>query len=596
MDMLWSASTTMRNPERAWFFLKAAAELEGRVWNHETQEEYQCLLIQRRYYAPGAKNLSQDQIDLLEDYTHVLTFEEARDIFASKQYRDPPMRGRTSFDPLEKMGLTALESGGRGREKRVRITKLGRSFLGGEVTLEEVALAYLLKFQLPNPLSKGGAGYSTKPFINTLRLIRRVNELCEERAVKAKGVSRDEFGIFALSIRRYDEVEARAEDLLAYRAQMEALEDEAEREAYRTDFVEGYLSTFQQPAQNTREYADNIIRYLRLTKYIYIRGGGYYVDLEPRRKIEIDAILAHDNGSARAFTREAYSAYLADLNGYTLPFETREKLTAIAREIGAEIASLEEELGLTGGTDAKSPPAEDTEGLKAQIKALRQRRTALQNQRLKLEYQEAARIREAVDALQNIRSLGMKPSVALEKWANIALNIIDDARLIQPNAPSGDDNEPVFTAPAGVPDIECDYGEFGAICEVTMLTSRDQWFNEGQPVMRHLRGFEDAHSGRENYCLFVAPALHADTLNTFWMAVKYEYQGRRQKIIPLTIGQLIRILEGIRDAKGAGRRVRRGDMRALYDACTALDRVPDSTQWTRHVEAQITAWRSRAAG
>ena len=109
----------------------------------------------------------------------------------------------------------------------------------------------------------------------------------------------------------------------------------------------------------------------------------------------------------------------------------------------------------------------------------------------------------------------MKPSVALEKWTNIALNIINDALLIKPNSPLGDDNEPIFTAPAGVSDIECLYDGFGAICEVTMLTGRDQWFNEGQPVMRHLRDFENQHSATPNYCLFVAPSLHQDTMNTF---------------------------------------------------------------------------------
>ena len=29
-----------------------------------------------------------------------------------------------------------------------------------------------------------------------------------------------------------------------------------------------------------------------LTKYIYIHGGGYYIDLEPRRMVEIEAIAS----------------------------------------------------------------------------------------------------------------------------------------------------------------------------------------------------------------------------------------------------------------------------------------------------------------
>ena len=113
---------------------------------------------------------------------------------------------------------------------------------------------------------------------------------------------------------------------------------------------------------------------------------------------------------------------------------------------------------------------------------------------------------------------------------------------IAPNYPIGDDYEPTFTAPANKPDIECYYSSFNSICEVTMLVSRDQWFNEGQPVMRHLRDFEDNSTSNINFALFIAPTLHRDTLNTFWMASKYEYEGNKQKIIPLTINNLVEIL------------------------------------------------------
>ena len=117
----------------------------------------------------------------------------------------------------------------------------------------------------------------------------------------------------------------------------------------------------------------------------------------------------------------------------------------------------------------------------------------------------------------------------LEKLSSLGLHALNDALKIQPNYPVGDDNEPTFTAPANTPDIECFYQSFNAICEVTMLTGRDQWYNEGQPVMRHLRDFENKHQDKDSYCLFIAPKMHRDTINTFWTAIKYEYEGRTQK-------------------------------------------------------------------
>lgn len=592
MDLLWSASTTMRNPERTYSFLKTIKEVEGRPWNDETQMRLQSLLIKNRFYKPTKENLSQHQIDILEDLNYQMSYTEARDIFDSKKYTDAPMRGRTTFDPIEKLGLASLEIDSKTHEVRVKVTELGQLFLDNRIALEDVVFSNLLKFQYPNPLSSDCRDYNTKPFINTLRLIKKVNELCNERGLKAKGVSKDEFGIFVLSIKSYDEIDEKAESLLTYREQMDKLSTEEEKQSYRTAFIESYLSNFKKPVQNTKEYADNIIRYVRLTKYIYIRGGGYYIDLEPRRMIEIESLLEVDNGSAKSFSLEEYKAFIGDYYSYTLPFETIEKLTKIAEDIVAEINALERKLSLSTSAVVIANNITD---LKTQIESLRERRISLQNLILKANYQQIDQIDSAIDALKNIRKLNMKPSVALEKWTNIALNIINDALLIKPNSPLGDDNEPIFTAPAGVPDIECLYDGFGAICEVTMLTGRDQWFNEGQPVMRHLRDFENQHSATPNYCLFVAPSLHQDTMNTFWNAVKYEYQGSKQKIVPITITQLIDILQGIKNAKVNHRKVTKDDMKTLYESCTQLNSISDSTQWSSFVTKQIVSWKERVA-
>ena len=587
MDLLWSASTTMRNPERAYSFLETISEIDGYEWNEETQMVFQSLLIKNRYYKPTKRNLSQQQIDILEDLTYNMSYEEARKIFDSKNYVDAPMRGRTSFDPIEKLGLVSLERNEEYSTNKICVTELGKKFLAGELELDDVVFSNLLKFQYPNPLTSDCRNYNTKPFINTLRLIKRVNELCVERNEKAKGISKDEFGIFVLSIKNYEEIEEKAVDLLEYRYKMSTINDEEEKQAFRTSFVETYLSTFKDPVNNTKEYTDNMVRYLRLTKYIFIRGGGYYIDLEPRRMIEINALLENDNGSAIDFTEDEYKKYIADIAAYVLPFETLEKLTAIARDIIEEINELENELALQITTYQLN---NDIEVLKMKIENLREYRTRLQNLKLKADYQEIEKIDEAISALLNIRNLGMKPSVALEKWTNIALNIINDAILIKPNSPLGDDNEPIFTAPAGVPDIECFYDGFGAICKVTMLTSRDQWFNEGQPVMRHLREFEEEHSDVPNYCLFIAPSLHQDTLNTFWMAVKYEYQGKKQSIIPITINQLVEILKIIRDSKKNGHIISKNDMLRFYEACVSINEVSDSTLWNRYINKIISEW------
>ncbi len=586
MDILWSASTTMRNPERTYSFLKTIAELEGKVWNNEMQMVLQSLLIKNRFYIPNFINLDDEDVLILRDLDYDMTYEEARKIFDKKKYTDPPMRGRTSFDPIEKLGLVMLDIN-KNKDKIIRITNLGRLFLNKEINLSDVVFSNLLKLQYPNPLTSDRRDYNTKPFINTLKLIKLVNEICVKRNDKTKGISKEEFGIFALSIKNYSDVKKIAEILLEFRNSKRKIHNINEDRVFTENFINKYLNNFKRPIENIKEYTDNIIRYLRLTKYIIFRGGGYYIDLEPRRMVEINTLLENDSGEALPLTLDEYKNYISDYYAYKLPFETKEHLKEIVHSIIFDINILKAELN-----EAKiTIKIDDTIiGLKQQIIRLREKRTSLQNLVLKKEYQNIDRIDKVIYNLKNIRNLGLKPSIALEKWANIALNIINDAILIKPNSPLGDDNEPIFTAPAGVADIECYYDGFGVICEVTMLTNRSQWFNEGQPVMRHLREFEIANSKVDNYCLFIAPKLHIDTLNTFWISVKYEYQGEKQRIIPITLSQLCSLLKIIKKVKENNKKVKKEDILRLYNSCISINRLSDSLKWSEYINMQIDTW------
>jgi len=111
--------------------------------------------------------------------------------------------------------------------------------------------------------------------------------------------------------------------------------------------------------------------------------------------------------------------------------------------------------------------------------------------------------------------------------------------------------------------------------------------------MRHLREFEDKNSSKPNYCLFIAPSLHIDTINTFFMSVKYEYQGARQRIIPITIRQLIIILETVKKLKQNKKSLSHSCVMDLYDNCLNLERVVDSTKWQENINSEISLWQEK---
>ena len=143
-------------------------------------------------------------------------------------------------------------------------------------------------------------------------------------------------------------------------------------------------------------------------------------------------------------------------------------------------------------------------------------------------------------------------------------------------------------------DTFIDSSKYNSICEVTMLTGRDQWYNEGQPVMRHLRNFEDINDDKPSYCIFVAPRMHQDTINTFWFATKYEYEGTKQKIIPFTINQLVEILKILIKIKQANKILKHTDIKDLFDNVVKItENVNSSGEWLNEIPNVITQWENQ---
>jgi len=588
MEQLWSMSTTLREAERVIGFAKTASEMSGEEWNRENQIKYQILLIKNRYYlspdnTQSLNKLNSEQIRILTDVNYIMTYEEAESIFLAKEYEDPPMRGRQSMSPLKKLGLVYIE------DNKIKITDLCWKLINSEISLEDFMFDSMLKYQYPNPMDSGYKGWNTKPFINTLRLIYRVNELVLSRGLDPKGITKLEFGIFVLSLKRYDEIDSVAHRILDFRELYNNMPSD-EKDDFVLKYIDKYLIDFNNPIQNCFEYTDNMVRYLRLTKYIHLRGkfSNTYIDLEPRRMTEIKAILENDIGKAVSFTKEDWSKYIGTYGSYQLPFETIEILTNIAKTIVFEINDLESKLSIDK-SDFKYPSSKSE--MKKFIQKLRIERTELQNLEIKFDYHSNVnRIDEAIESLNYILSrnsskLAKRFSIEFEKWTNVALNIINDAVFIKPNTIVGDDNEPIYTAPGGVADIECYYETFDSICEVTMLTGRDQWYNEGQPVMRHLRSFEISKKNiKDIYCLFIAPSLHIDTMNTFLMATKYQYDGKRQKIVPITIKQLIDLLNIAKECVLHHEPFKHQALKRFYEESSNLQNINTVEEWQKHIK------------
>lgn len=218
MKKPWSITTTLRNSDRLKSFLKVLKKIDGNIWDSDSQQKYQILLIQNRLYGYNNSQfyngLSQENIDLIDNPHKELSYEFAQAVFDEKNYKDPPIRGRQSFNPLKKIGFAKIE------HNKVKVSDLGNYFLKDDCDIGEVFFRSFIKWQLPNLSSRDFRkedGFNVKPFIITLYLINRVNQLCKENNLKEKGLEKIEFYLFIPTLINFKDVESYSNKIIEFR-------------------------------------------------------------------------------------------------------------------------------------------------------------------------------------------------------------------------------------------------------------------------------------------------------------------------------------------------------------------------------------------
>lgn len=593
----WSITTTVRDPERLRDFLVALKPLENQSWDNVNQENYQKLLIKNRLYGFGStqfyNGLTSNIINIINDTDNEIDDNIIDEIIRLKNYTDFAMRGRQSINPLTKFGFVIIDDG------KVKITELGKKLIASEKDTGDVFLKSFIKWQIPNPASNDFADnddYSVVPFVAILRLISEVNKIEAERGNNPVGISKREFSLFAPSLVQYSEIESYAKKIVDLRDLQKGKtkqEREEVRNNYREQFAVNFLGTNDQSKiskllKNLQDYGDNAIRYFRLTKFIRIRGNGFYIDLEPSRHTEIEALFESEFYKPRHFTcRDEYISYMTDDSLPVLPWHTKEKLSKIADEIHDDVVRLQNNLNLPIESKKDTAPMSESH-LLTYIDDLRESRKLLQEKDNHIKSQPVESISQYIEQLEKIFDLENR-ALMLEYLSTMGLHALNDAKEIRPNYPVGDDNNPTSTAPGGMADIECFYDSFSMICEVTMLSGRDQWFNEGQPVMRHLRDFENSHGNA--YCVFIAPAIHTDSAETFHIANTIGYKGSKQKIAPLTIKQFVELLKTLRKMREANKNFTHNNLKSLVsDIAESASSISNSDDWVANTQNIINSW------
>lgn len=504
---IWSLGTAVRNPERIPSFLGVVPD--GIVWNNDGNNLFFGSLVAARLYKPTETDLDVYSINLL-NRDGFLTLDEAMHIIAQKNYTDLPMRGRNAMKPLEKLSLVTVSE-----DNILSITETGRFLRDGTITFEESVRSALLKIQFPNPRDQSN-GKNIKPFVALVHLMWKIDNIASLLGSTKKGISKEEMVIFGLSLVSPRDIDKHVVGVFEYRALLSEAKDVQSKKEIMNKFAEKFLVGVKNIEKNIVEYADNMLRLFRLSGFLYLESEIHNygnIKLNPYYEEEIRHIIEKDSAYPLKFDSLAhYNKYFGDFGSF---FWEEKSFTNNDKE----------ENDLSSGLNK---PNEST-NKKMSVAEFSAHRTNLLR-----EVEELTAVVERLSVLEN-HQYGKGAAVELEATsADVLCGFNDDSGLVVPFYKRDDLNKPLTTAPGNSYDIIAIYYNFSLLCEVTMITGRNQYYAEGQPVRRHMEKFMQENEGKETYCLFVAPNLHVDTLNHFFSLSRIY----GMHIIPITISQL----------------------------------------------------------
>lgn len=196
---------------------------------------------------------------------------------------------------------------------------------------------------------------------------------------------------------------------------------------------------------------------------------------------------------------------------------------------------------------------------------------------------------EIVDTYNEIISDGYYDTPLMLEYNTWRAMTMLDGGEIKGNFKFDDAGQPLSTAAGNMADIECDYGDFVLAVEVTMQRGSRQYESEGEPVARHF-GQIKKRTGKETYCLFIAPTVNKACLAHFFALNKMEiaYYGGRTKIIPLDLEQFMKLVD---NSYNYERRPTAQELKFFLDEVIRQEEnSANELEWAEKIQDCVTNW------
>ncbi|MDL2215786.1 AlwI family type II restriction endonuclease [Ruminococcaceae bacterium OttesenSCG-928-N02] len=529
-------------------------KLSGKVWNTSTQEQFIDELAQSSFFegkgSPSDKAFSaRDRIN-----------------------RAPKALGFVNLKP------------------NIELTDAGKALIYGKRP-QEIFLRQLLKFQLPSPYhtenQRIAGTFYVRPYLEIIRLIRELDY-----------ITFDEFKIFAVQMTDYHKFDTIKSAVLQFRKRKAQNKGQYKRfvnevwenailDIYSDRITAGKTKTRETrdaslkkfiatQKSNMRDYADACFRYLRYTGLVSISHKGRSIAIFDDKILEVDFILLNvQRDPVFIDDTEAYKTYLFSPDSPTLYTDNKDNIIDVLMRIGSFTKR-----------ELIKKSLEELKDLRDDV--VKQHKDAVIHAQV-AEIKSYALYSEIIDTFNEIISDEYYDAPLMFEYNTWRAMTMLNGGNIKGNFNFDDTGQPLSTASGNMPDIECDYEDFSLSVEVTLQSGQRQYESEGEPVARHY-GQLKKRTGKDTYCLFIAPTINPATLAHFYGLnhLSISLYGGKSKIIPLELDQFMRLVENSYNYKT---QPVSADIRRFLDyAVRFCENATDENHWRYGIQSCVDMW------
>jgi len=517
---VFSINTTIRNPDRNVGFLECFKEFDGKKFSKELQEKYFLTLVQQGIY--HNLNVKQSVKEKLNN-KKILTAAEAQEsINNNPQATGIPGRVITQLRALKDQGFLIFDGGK--TPYLISITALGKELLDGKEHVTDIYSKAMLGLEANSP-ARLKVFNKSRPFLNTIFVIKTVNEKCVKLGKKPNGIFKHEFGIFVLSMKDCDYKRA-ADRIMNYRS------------VYGNKINEEYIKKYLFEEQGLiplnidsviKEYPDDVMRKFQMTGLLMTHGAyqNIFYNFSNYNMKKVESLIRDykDYKYIQYSTKQDYYNAMANI---ILPWQAEDSVRIgiiehKAETLGKKITNFE---NLT--------KIEDELDKDFYANSLNK---AISKSNLDITLKELNYLSSTKKYKSKYSSVS--EPLRLEYLIALALGKKFKTRGLQSNIIYNEEGYPISFAGAGKSDVIYRYEEAAITFEPTMIKNRNQQLNsETTNVCRHMQNVIKEYQ-KEVKTMMIAPYVHPDVANYF----KYRAFEDKLKIAPISINEFVELVK-----------------------------------------------------